>query len=151
MMIADLCRREVVTCASDASIQQAAELMREHHVGDVIVAEDSGSGLRPVGIVTDRDLVVEVLAAQVDPDSISVGDLPTTELVTAREEDDVLPTIKLMCLHGIRRLPVVREDGTLAGIVTADDLTATLADALRDLGKLTVRERNREAELRSAS
>ena len=87
--------------------------MREHHVGGLVVVKEKSGKRVPVGIVTDRDLVIEVIAEGVDMGDISVGDIMSDQLVTAREGDDLLETIKMMRARGIRRLPVIDDDGAL--------------------------------------
>ena len=75
MTIGLICNRDAVIIRRDESIHQAAKLMREYHVGSVIVVEDTPLGVKPVGVLTDRDLVVEILALQLQPDSVSIGDV----------------------------------------------------------------------------
>lgn len=148
MLVGKICNREVVFVEPESSIREAARLMREHHVGDLIVARGKSGKCVPVGIVTDRDLVIEVIAKDVGMDDISVGDIMSNQLVTAREGDDLLDTIKIMRARGIRRLPVIDDDGALAGILTVDDLIELFAEQLGDLSRLIARERKREQESR---
>jgi CBS domain-containing protein len=144
MPIGDLCNREVIFARRDDSIVSAAELMRRHHVGDLIVVDDR-EGLRvPVGILTDRDLVVEILAKGVALDAVNVGDIMTTELLTARESDDTYDTIARMRNGGVRRMPVVNAQGALVGIIAVDDLLDLLAEELGSLAKLVARGQARE-------
>ncbi|HEX9626798.1 MAG TPA: CBS domain-containing protein [Acidiferrobacterales bacterium] len=144
MPIGDLCNREVIFAHRDDSITAAAELMRRHHVGDLIVA-DERDGLRvPVGILTDRDLVVEILAKGVALDAVNVGDIMTTELLTARESDDTYDTIARMRNGGVRRMPVVDAHGALTGIIAVDDLLDLLAEELGSLARLVARGQARE-------
>ncbi len=140
MLISDISRSDVVTCERDTSVHGVAALMREHHVGDVVVVEVEGGRKRPVGIVTDRDLVIELLATQVDPGSVSAGDVMSWELVQARADDDISAAIDAMRAAGVRRMPVVDGEGALVGIVTVDDLIDWLAGSLNDLGRVIVRE-----------
>ncbi len=144
MTIGLICNRDTVIARRDDAISTVARLMRVHHVGSVVVVEDAPEGIKPVGIVTDRDLVVEILAAEVDAQTVTAGDVMTHELVSAREHDGIWVTLKRMRNQGIRRLPVVDDRGVLIGLVSADDLLDLLAGELTDLVRLTGRERERE-------
>ncbi len=146
MSIGEFCNREVVIVAREATAGEAARLMRSHHVGSLVVVDEMIGGKRvPIGIVTDRDLVVEIMATGLDPNTITVGDIMTPGLVTAQEGDEVLPTIELMHAKGVRRLPVVDAEGALAGIVSIDDLIEIMADHLSALTRVIAREQAREA------
>lgn len=115
-------RRELVTIAPDRTARDAAELMRTHHVGAVLVVD----GGQPVGIVTDRDLVVRLLAegfaATTPVRSVMSGDL-----VTARVDDSIDHAIYTMRHHGVRRLPIIAHDGAALGLVALDDLLVLLS------------------------
>jgi len=141
MTIGAVCNREVVVVTPEESVIKAAELMRELDVGDVVVAKEDGDYRVPVGIVTDRDITVEIVAEQVDPNSVTIGDIMSYELVTAREEDDIITVIAQMREKRVRRVPVVGEDNQLLGIVTMDDLVDLLAELLTDLVKLVGAQR----------
>jgi CBS domain-containing protein len=147
MPIGDICVREVVTATRDTTIQQAAQLMRENHVGDLLVVETNGKR-RPIGIVTDRDIVVAVVAPNLDPAALSLGEIMGPELETAPEDQGVFETIHQMRTAGVRRIPVVTEDGSLAGIVSIDDLVQLLAEEMTELAKLISREQRREMHAR---
>lgn len=148
MLVGKICNREVVFVEPDTSIAEAAQLMREHHVGGLVVVQEKSGKRVPVGIITDRDLVIEVIAEGVDMSDISVGDVMSDQLVTAREGDDLLDTLKMMRARGIRRLPVIDDDGALAGILTVDDLIDLFAEQIADLARLITLEQKREQERR---
>jgi CBS domain-containing protein len=148
MAIGDICNREVVIARRDNSVKQAAQLMREYHVGDLVVVDQSNGGRVPCGILTDRDVVVGVVAKGLDPEALKVGEVMWPELVMARETDGVSETIELMRAKGVRRVPIVDERGALVGIVTADDILDLLAEEMTALAKMVSREQRREAELR---
>ena len=148
MSIEKFCRREVVTATRDMSVAEAARLMRETHVGDVVVIDGLRPGTRPVGMLTDRDIVLEVVAAGLDPASVKVGDLLCEPLVTVSGTTGYVDTVRIMAEHGIRRLPVVTESGDLVGIVTLDDLLALVVVPLADLAGVPPRERRREVQRR---
>jgi CBS domain-containing protein len=148
MSIREFCIRDVVCTTRTSTITQVAALMREHHVGDVIVVDDDGKRKVPVGILTDRDIVVAIVAADVDPRTLSVGDLLLRPLVTVRDDKSYADTVRLMSEHGVRRLPVVAADGSLFGVISIDDILRQLAAPLAALGELPRRERHIEMRLR---
>ena len=149
MNIGELCNREVIIADRKESIRQAVELMREHHVGDVVVVDESDGQRKPVGVLTDRDIVIECLARDVDPGSVTIGDAMSFDLATVRESEDLFDAITVMRDRGVRRLPVVSDSGILVGILTVDDVIDLLAEQLSGVGKLVAREREREKRLRS--
>lgn len=148
MAIGEVCNREVIVARVEDSVLEAARLMRQYHVGNVVVIEERGDVRVPVGIVTDRDVVVEVVAPGLDPATITVGDIMVSRLATVRESAGVFDTIRYMREKGVRRVPVVKDDGSLAGIVTLDDLLALLAEELDAFAKLMKREQERESAAR---
>jgi CBS domain-containing protein len=148
MCIGEICNRKVIIIDKEGSIREAAGLMRKHHVGDVVVVEEKNEERVPVGILTDRDIVLEFIALDVDIDSVTVGDAMSFELITAREEDDVMETIKRMRHKGVRRIPVVNNRGGLEGILAVDDLIEVLSEQLTDLARLVMGEQQREHENR---
>lgn len=150
MSVGEFCNRDVVVIGCDEPLRAAAELMREHHVGDVVVVDEQDGKRYPKGIVTDRDLVVELLAPgmEADLDVLRVQDLVTEPLLMAYEHDPLLDTLKRMRNHGVRRMPVIAADGTLAGILSVDDLLGLIAEAMEDLAALAGRERARESRVR---
>jgi CBS domain-containing protein len=148
MKVGEICNREVVVVDREAAILEAAQLMRRHHVGDVVVTEER-EGLRvPVGILTDRDIVVELLAEQVPLEAVAVGDAMSSELLTVSEEEEVMDAIQRMRGGGVRRVPVVDHSGALAGILAVDDLIDLIAEQLSDLVKLIGNEQQREQQRR---
>lgn len=149
MFVGELCNRQVVVCQQDISIQSAAELMRDNHVGDVIVVEHKSNKHFPIGILTDRDIVVEVLAEGVNLQDVTVKDVMSRELISVKEEDHIIETIEKMRDRGIRRVPVVNRDGGLEGILAVDDTIELVAELLTDLVKLFKCEFNREVKTRS--
>ena len=148
MGLSDICNRSVVVTSVKTSVQEAARLMREHHVGSLVVVEETARGRKPVGIITDRDIVIEVVAARVEPATVTVGEIMGPDLVTARESAEPWETIELMRREGVRRIPVLSDDGFLVGIVTVDDLLELLAGQLDGLAKAITAEQTREARSR---
>jgi CBS domain-containing protein len=118
--------------------------MRQHHVGDVVVVEDRGGVRVPTGIVTDRDLVVEIMAPAIDQKVFTVGDIMAPELVTVKENAGMFETIEYMRAKGVRRVPVVDKGGGLVGILTLDDLLELLSEELLSLARLVRHEQQKE-------
>lgn len=145
----EFCNREVVVADRDMTILEAAKLMREYHVGDVVVTEPRGTGQIPVGILTDRDIVVELLAEEIDLSRISVGDAMSFDPLIVNEADALLQTVKNMRRRGVRRVPVVSSQGTLVGILTLDDVLEVFAEQLNDLVRLISNEQHKERERRA--
>jgi CBS domain-containing protein len=151
MSIGELCNREVIVIAPDASIGEAVKLMRKYHVGDLVVIERRGAERMPLGVLTDRDIVVEVLAEAVDPAAVAVKDVMSAPLVTAREDEELSDLIGRMRSHGVRRVPVVNAQGGLEGILTVDDILELLAEQMNGLAGLVRVEQQRERERRTGS
>ncbi|MDO8990546.1 MAG: CBS domain-containing protein [Sideroxyarcus sp.] len=148
MPIGEICNRQVVIVQPDVTVQEASQLMRQHHVGDVLVVEERGGKCIPIGIATDRDLVVEIMAQQLDPSTITMRDIMASDLITIRENAGLYEAIELMHAKGVRRLPVVDEGGTLSGILALDDLIELLADEMTTLAKLVRHEQKKEIAMR---
>ncbi len=148
MRLGEICIRNVVHCDRKTTALELAQIMRNSHVGDVVVADEPNGERIPVGIVTDRDLVVQVMAAEADPAAVTAGDLMARELVTAGEGNSVHETAELMRLKGVRRIPVLNEHGALVGIVTLDDLLKIIGEELTLLGRVFSREQLQEQQSR---
>lgn len=136
MLLREICMPDVVFCGPDTTVSAAAHLMRRKHVGDLVIVEDPQTQRIPLGVVTDRDIVVEVLARDLDPATTKLVDIMRTPVVVAAENEDTAEAIERMRVHGVRRIPVVGEGGMLTGIVTLDDLLkqfAADANALIDV------------------
>lgn len=146
--IGEICNREVVVTRRDTTVADAAKLMRDDHVGSLVVAEPNDGAKRPIGIITDRDLVVEIMAMDLDPHDVSVGEVMGPVLVTAKENDGIRETLELMRYKGVRRVPVMSMRGHLLGIVASDDLIKVLADDMAALASIATREQSREAAQR---
>jgi CBS domain-containing protein len=148
MSISAICNHEVVTVKADATVFEAAQLMRSHHVGDVVVVKENQGKNIPLGIVTDRDLVIEVVATELDCKVMTVSDIMVRHLSVVKENAGIFDTIKIMTSKGVRRLPVVDEHGTLTAIVTLDDLLILLSNEIGSLSKLVTRELKNETSSR---
>jgi CBS domain-containing protein len=148
MKIERLCRRDLTLAYEDELIHEIAKRMRERHVGSVIVVlRESGRG--PVGVLTDRDIVVEVLAAGLDYRTVTVGEVMSREPATVREDDDVVDALRIMRTYGVRRLPVLSRSGALAGIVAIDDLLEFFSGQVDDVVRAIGREQTQEVQART--
>lgn len=146
--LGELCNRTVSIATADEPVLAIARRMREHHVGCVVVVEDGPRGRVPIGVVTDRDLVVRVLATRApELGRLRVDNVLEGRLVVGRERETVAEGLHRMRAFGVRRLPVVDDDDVLQGIVTLDDALEQLAEHLGELAHLLGRERAREREL----
>lgn len=133
MKIGDYSGKVAVSIYGGAEIAQAARLMRDQHVGFLVVYEEGDDLRRPTGVLTDRDIVLEVTACGIDPASVRVEDVMTREPLVARESDEVSDLLQAMRLTGIRRAPVVDARGALVGIIAIDDVIAGLAGLMCDM------------------
>ena len=129
MPVADVARTDVMTAHRDQSAGNLATVMKEQNVGSVLIESDN----EPVGIVTDRDLVIEVLEPRADPGEVTAADIMTGTVATVYATDGIFEVTTMMLEHSVRRLPVVEESGEITGIVTLDDLMMLLADEMSNL------------------
>jgi CBS domain-containing protein len=148
MEIGAVCCDSVVVASRDTSVVVAAQLMRRYHVGAVVVVDVRNAVQVPVGVVTDRDIVVGVVAMNLKPSDLTVADIMTEGLATIPEESDVYDAIRKMRQGCVRRMPVVDAQGALTGIVSLDDLLPLAAQELADLARLPLAERKQEFEFR---
>jgi CBS domain-containing protein len=149
MTAGEFCNRQVVIARKEDSLVTAARRIRDFHVGTLVVVDDQEGRRVPIGILTDRDLVVSVLTGDGrDVDALNVGDVMTAELVTVPEHENLFDALKTMRSFGVRRVPVVNDKGGLEGLLTFDDLIDLVAEELSDLANLVAREQRREREAR---
>ncbi len=149
MLLKDACTANVVCCGPQSTVLQAAILMRHRHVGDLVVVDDPDNEGIPLGVVTDRDIVVEVLGNGLDPAKTTVGSLMRTPVVIAQESEDTTQVIERMHALGVRRLPVVANEGEVVGIITLNDLLRLfVADANSLLGIMSKGQINEQRSRR---
>lgn len=144
MKIDDVCNRHVIVAHQDASLEDAIKLMRQYHVGVLVVVREENGRRQPIGILTDRDILVRVLGEELPLDACDVVDVMSTELVVGRGNELVSQGIRRMREHGVRRLPVVNEHNELTGILSVDDIIDVIAGELSDLAALIRREQIEE-------
>lgn len=143
----DFATTVVAVVEPDASALAAARLMRLHHIGALVVV-DAKEKTRPVGILTDRDLVLALMAEGLDPEVFTVGDIMSVELVLANAEMDAMDAVQLMRANRLRRLIIVDDAGQLSGIVTMEDVLELLTRELANLAVGVIGARDREFEQR---
>ncbi|HDR9483017.1 TPA: CBS domain-containing protein [Burkholderia aenigmatica] len=146
MHIGRISTRPVESCTVECSALELADRMRHAHVGDIVVIEYREGDAIPIGVVTDRDLVIEVMARGDDPGAVTAGQIMSRGLVVVSDTDEIGVALEEMRRSGIRRLPVVDDEGRLAGIVTLDDIVEHLAGLLggvAEVGKLQQIEEQR--------
>jgi CBS domain-containing protein len=148
MRIGGIATLEAVHCKRETSVLEAALLMRKHHVGDLVIVDEVNGELMPVGILTDRDIVVSLVAEGLDSKSIEAGDIMSAELLAASEDADVHETIERMRVKGVRRMPVINGSGRLLGIVSVDDLMQFLAEEMTELSRISLRQQSIEKQIR---
>jgi CBS domain-containing protein len=144
MKLKELCVLDVACCHKGTTVAEAARLMREHHTGDLVVIDESDGTREPVGIVTDRDIVMEVIARSHDPERTKVSEVMASPLVVASGSESVATAIERMRAHGVRRLPIVDDSGAVSGILTLDDLYRVLAEHTAALAAIVTKEQTRE-------
>jgi len=150
MTVEHLVTRNVAAVDTSATVVQAAREMRNRHVGALVITEAQNGGLKPVGVITDRDLVVSVLAMDLVPGSLTVGEVMTAHPFTVRLDDDADLAIRRMRGLGVRRAPVVDLSGQLQGMFAVDDYLEHLANGLREVSILIAQERREEEKSRLA-
>lgn len=148
MRVQDICTHHVAHIVATESLIEAAVMMRERHVGNVVVVENLDGKRRPIGILTDRDIIVAVVAAGLTPETLLVSDVMSKPVYCCGGTQDVFDAVAIMREHGVRRLPVLDEQGYLAGIIAADDIWIALSNQLKILGEITVRGRIGEIKRR---
>ena len=146
-----LCKRAPVTVREFDDLTAAAKLMREQHVGYLVVVEPAiaEGGVRPVGVLTDRDIAIGVVAKEVDPRSLRVGDLMSRQPVVAEENSSVQSALNDMRRIGVRRLPVVGRGGQLVGVLSLDDILDSLAGEMVAVSGSIQKELRVETALRT--
>jgi CBS domain-containing protein len=149
MAVGEICSREVVFVRKGESVREAAQLMREHPVGALVVVDEQDGSRVPAGVVTDRDIAIAVVAKGLEADGVRVEELMSGEVTTILESEGLSECIARMRARGVRRMPVVNARGELVGIVTADDLLDLLAEELAGLARTVVIEQRREAQVRA--
>jgi CBS domain-containing protein len=138
--------KKVVTVTKDSSVQEAAKLMRKNHIGDVVVVDPKNNS--PVGMITDRDIVMATIALNIPFEGLTVSDIMTEKVITVSQDAGIHEVIKLMRTHGVKRIPVIGAKKALAGIVSRDNVMKYLGDEFSLIGETYLRQRSKERERR---
>ncbi len=146
MILEKIAKKPVASIERTATIEQVARVMRDMHVGDVVITERKGGRQVPVGILTDRDIVVSGIALGLDARAFRADDLMSSSLVTAQINDSLYHVINLMKEEGCRRIPILDDRGSLVGIVSLNDVMSLLADELNAV--VSIPQRQQETETR---
>jgi predicted transcriptional regulator len=149
MKVGDYCKRGAVTVETDADIVEVCKLMRDQHLGFLVVVDPADPHKRPVGVLTDRDIVLQVCAKEVDPHTVTAADVMSRDPLTAREDDDFNELLQGMRLAGIRRVPVLNASGVLVGVIALDDALDVVAGLICDMCGSVRNEVRQERRLRS--
>jgi CBS domain-containing protein len=139
MRAKDLIPPEVITADASTSLTQAAKLMREHGIGDIVISRGSGHAMKPIGVITDRDIVVHGIACDLDLDTITAGDLRVRELITIKPDADLSEITATMNEYGVRRL-LVATDSELLGVISMDDVIWAMAELANNLTGMVARQ-----------
>lgn len=148
MLLKEFCTTEVVWCKRDTTVLEAAQIMRRKHLGDLVIVDDPDDEFTPVGLITDRDIVVKVVGNELSASQTRVGEIMRAPLVMASETEDSSVAISRMRAHGVRRLPVTGKHGKLVGIVTLDDLLKRLRSEVDALLDIVAKEQDQERRAR---
>jgi CBS domain-containing protein len=149
MSIKEYCNLNVICCEADTPIAEVAMLMRKHHVGDIVVVDNQQEGARiPIGIITDRDILIETIALDIEAKLFTASDLMSSPVTTVQEGAGVSEALAIMRGKRIRRLPVVTRAGTLFGMITIDDFVNLLSAELSMIAGLMVEQTIKEGRLR---
>lgn len=149
MQLGEACNREVIIIADNSSVIEAAKLMRDYHVGSIVVTKKDEGITKPIGIITDRDLVIDVIAKDMSPEKVTVSGIMNSKLITGKDTDQLWNSLRTMRTHGIRRMPVIDSNGSLVGIITADDILELFSEELLDLTRLIALEQKKEETLKT--
>lgn len=146
LKVIDMAVHKVATISADCTITECAQRMRSDHVGSLVVVDATD---HPIGMITDRDIAIEVVARSKDPDAAKVSEVMTSPVVTATPNEGMVTALARMREFGIRRLPIVDEDGKLVGVLSNSNLIEELSDLLGNLVKNIHSSKTREVALRS--
>jgi len=147
MLVGDICSRDVVSIAAGVDLVNAANVMRTRHVGLLVVTADGSERGAPIGVLTDRDVVIEVVSKGVDPTQVKVEDAMSRDPVTTGVDERPEHALQNMRASGVRRMPVVDAHGKLDGVLSLDDPLHWVASALSDAAGVVRREQRVERRL----
>ncbi len=146
MKVIDMAVHNVETITADTTICECARQMRFEHVGSLVVVDSERS---PIGMITDRDITIEAVARNMNPQTTTVGEIMTTPVVTATPNESMMVALARMREFGIRRLPIVDENNRLVGVISNSNLVEELSSLLDSLVRNIHSSKTREVALRS--
>jgi CBS domain-containing protein len=149
MSVGSICTRHVFSIDADADAAQAAKAMREYHVGFLVVTSKKDGRAVPVGVLTDRDIVLEVVAQNIDPLAVAVKDIMTGKPLIVSEQSPIHETLLQMRAAGVRRVPVQDTHGKLIGVLSLDDVVGFMNGLVQDLSGAIEREQSVETRRRA--
>jgi CBS domain-containing protein len=130
MPIKDFCTKNVVTARGDETVADAAKMMRDKNVGTIVVVDRQAV---PIGMITDRDVAINVAAEGKNPASTRIKEVMSEDLIVLNEERGVFEAVKTMCEQGVRRVPIVDGEGRLSGILSLDDLLMIFGEEMASI------------------
>lgn len=136
MPIKSICEREVVTVPEGLSVYETAKIMKALNLGNVIVVGDQKERNNPIGIITDRDIVIKIVADDGDPMEICAGDIMSLNLLVLKDHQGIQESLDMMSAKSVRRAPIVDDKNNLVGIAMVDDLLVLIAEEVESLAKL---------------
>lgn len=148
LSVGQICNRAMVFAYKSMSVSEAARLMLEQHVGSLVVVEETGQGRAIVGMLTDRDIVVAVVARDFNAQTVRIADVMSSHPIVCRADDSMTDALSQMHHHGIRRIPVTDAQDILLGIVTLDDMLKIVAEQLQTIVHVVDTEKKREVHVR---
>ncbi|MFT6992129.1 MAG: CBS domain-containing protein [Paraglaciecola sp.] len=140
MNVGEICSKNIVHVSPQHSVLDMARIMREQHVSSVVVVDNIDGEIRPLGLITDRDLMIDVLAAKLDPSVLTAEDIITSELICVTETHDVREALKYLRYYAVSKAPVVNVNGVLVGLFSIEDSLATLSGEFSELVQLLSNE-----------
>ena len=149
MKVGEYCKKALVAIASGSDAAEAAKLMRKQHVGFLIVYREQDALRKPLGVLTDRNLVLGVMARDVDPHAVTVDDIMSRQPLVATEADELSDMLHAMRFAGIRRVPVVDDRGALTGIMAIDDAIEVVTGLMCDIAGSIKSEQRQEWRTRA--
>ena len=144
MLLKDLCTPDIASCTPGTTVLSAARTMRRLHVGDLVVVDEASGADAPLGMITDRDIVIEVLGRELDPATVRVEEVMRKPVVLVHGSEDAGQALERMRAHGVRRVPVIGDDRRLIGIVSLDDLLRQLAADATAIAQVIASEQSHE-------
>jgi len=142
MLSGEYCNRDVVFVGDSDYVTKAAELMRDNHITHVVVIQSKFGKNIPVGIISDRDIVIDFIASQVDIHNTPIKNLLKSNIVVVDEHDDLMVTIKRMRMSGLGRVIVVNSNGELIGVLSIDEIIGVISESIMDLEQIMIRDRD---------